>query len=580
MPQTAFKAFPMRTDKEKRDGYLARLSRLKAERSTWITHWSDLGRHILPRAARFFISDRNRTSRDRYGAILDNTARRAVRVLSAGLMAGMTSPARPWFRLTTEDPDLRESHDIRMWLDEVVERMQSVFAKSNVYRVLPQMYEELGTFGTSCILVLSDAETIIHCYPITVGEFCLQQDYQGRIVAIYREFQRTVGEVVKEFGFENCSTHVKQAFDNRQLESDVNLLHVIEPRADQERNLSSRAAVDMPWRSVYIETSGEDDNILRESGFERMRVLAPRWQVNGGDVYGISPGMDALGDIRQLQQEQLRKSQGIDYKSKPPLQVPTQIKDRHHDMLPGGSIYYEPGAVIPFDQNVPHGGVRTAFEVQLELDHLLADIQDVRVRIQQAFYQDMFLMLATRGPDGRMTATEVVERHEEKLLMIGPVLEQMHNELLDPLIDITFHEMLQAGVVPPPPNELLGAELSVEFVSILAQAQRAVGITSVQQFMADVMAVAQQRPEVLDKVNLDEWVERTAQMRGVDTALLVDDEAVRALREARAQAEAAREQVEMAQGQASAIKDLSAAVPQDQGAALDDVLRGVTGAGV
>lgn len=565
----------MRNPQEKRDAYLSRLSWLKAQRSTWINHWSDLGRHILPRSARFFTSDRNRTGRERYGSILDNTATRAVRVLSAGMMAGMTSPARPWFRLTTQDVELRESHEVRLWTDEATVRMQSVFQKSNTYRALNNIYEDLGVFGTSCTLVLSDFDTVIRHYPLTIGEYCLEQDYQGRVTTVYREFQRTVVEVVKEFGYKNCSDAVQHSFDNRQLESPVELLHVVEPRADQERNLTSPRAEDMPWISIHIEIAGNSNKILREKGFRRMRILAPRWQVSGGDVYGISPGMEALGDIRQLQQEQLRKSQAIDYKTKPPLQVPLSMQGRDRDALPGGVNYYEPGAIFPFDQVTPHGGVRTAFEVTLELDHLLADIVDVRNRVDRAFYVDLFLLLASRDPS-RMTATEVLERQEEKLLMIGPVIERMSNELLEPLIDITFQEMLEVGALPPPPEELLGRELEVQFISILAQAQRQVGISGIQQWVSDQIAVAAVRPDVLDNVNFDEWSRSGADMRGVPADHVVDKESVQQMREARAEAEAVREQSALMKETAGTAKDLAGA-QVDQNTVLDEVMSDLAG---
>lgn len=563
------KPYPMGTAHQKRDAYLKRYSRLDADRSSWITHWSDVGRHILPRVARFFSTDRNRGGRERYGSILDNTATRAARVLSAGLMAGMTSPARPWFRLTTQDPALRDIHSVQVWLDMVKDRMQAVFGRSNVYRSLQQTYDELGVFGTSAMLVLSDRETVIRIYPLTVGEYCLQQDYQGRIVSVYREYERTVGEVVKEFGYDNCSNRVQQQFDRREHESTVKILHVIEPRADQERFPNSKRADHMPWASIHMELDGETDTILRESGFRRMRVLAPRWQVHGGDVYGVSPGMEALGDIRQLQQEQLRKSQAIDYKVRPPLQVPQSVKDRERDSLPGGVSLYEPGGTLPFDQTTPHGGIRSAFQVDLQLDHLLVDIQDVRMRIKQSFFEDLFLMLS-HADNGRMTATEVLERQEEKLLMIGPVVERMTNELLEPLIDITFQEMLEVGALPPPPEELLGHELSVEFVSILAQAQRAVGVTSVQRFVSDALSVSEARPDVLDNINFDEWLRRTAHMRGVEASMLVDEASVLELRQARARAQAAQEQTVMAREQASTVKDLAQS-PVNEGNALAEL---------
>jgi hypothetical protein len=288
--------------------------------------------------------------------------------------------------------------------------------------------------------------------------------------------------------------------------------------------------------------------------------------------------MEALGDIRQLQQEQLRKGQAIDYKTKPPLQVPTSMKDRDVESYPGGMSYYEPGQLLPFDQVTPTGGIRSAFEVNLELDHLLMDIQDVRGRIQRAFYEDLFLMLANAGNHSRMTATEVAERHEEKLLMLGPVLERLHNELLQPLIDLTFDEMLRGGLIPPPPEQLYGMDLTVEFVSILAQAQRAIGTNSVDRFMGNIMQIAQVRPDVLDKVNFDKWVDSYSQMLGVDTELLVDDEAVSALRNARGKAQAAEQQAALMQQQARSARDLAAA-PTNQQNALTDVMSQLTGYG-
>mgnify|MGYP003704295815 CR=1 FL=1 len=185
----------------------------------------------------------------------------------------------------------------------------------------------------------------------------------------------------------------------------------------------------------------------------------PRWAVSGGDIYGNSPGMEALGDIKQLQHEQLRKAQGIDYQTNPPLQVPTSMKNRDVERLPGGVTYV--------DFAGGSQGVKTAFEVNLNLQYLLQDIQDVRQRVQGSFYADLFLMLANQA-DARMTATEVAERHEEKLLMLGPVLERLQNELLDPLIEFTFDAIMESGMMPPPPYTVPNSIPGVEALSELS----------------------------------------------------------------------------------------------------------------
>lgn len=562
--------------RDRREAFIARHGALKTDRSSWVTHWTDISKHILPRNGRFFSSDRNRTGADRYNKIYDNTATRALRTLGAGMQAGATNPGRPWFRLTTADPDLSKFHPVRAWLDDCVERMQRVFSKSNTYRALHQMYEELGAFGTAVSIVLPDFNNTIHHYPVVCGEYALQQDYQGNVIGLYREFEKTVGETVKEFGLKNCSVSVQDQWKQRQLENTVKILHVVEPREDQERDPDNPSSKHMPFKSVYMElNSNEEDKLLRESGFRRFPVLAPRWSVAGGDVYGTSPGMEALGDVRQLQQEQLRKGQGIDYMVRPPLQVPSQLKDRESEMFPGGLNYVDPGTMLPFDQVTANGGVRPAFEVGIDLNHLLADIQDVRERIRSSFYADLFLMLSMAGPNTRMTATEVAERHEEKLLALGPVLERLHNEMLQPLIDITFDAMVEANMLPPAPDELAGADLNIEFVSILAQAQRAVGSNSVDRFMGNVMQISQIRPEILDKVNFDNYADQYGEMLGIDTDLIVPDADVQALRNARAQAEAAQAQMQMAQQQAAAAKDMGAVKTDERNPVADALSSGV-----
>lgn len=513
-----------------RDKLFTRWGHLKTERATWWAHWQEITNYLLPRSGRYFVQDRDKGWR-RHNNIYDNTGTRALRVLGAGMMAGATSPARPWFRLGTADPDLNNYQPVKLWLADVTQRMQGVFQRSNTYRTLHQMYEELGAFGTAASIVLPDYQNVIHHYPVTIGEYAIAQDYQGKVCTIYREFEKTVGEIVKEYGYNNCSTVVKNMYDRGSLDQWIRLIQAIEPRAD--RDIRKKDAKNMAWGSYTFEVGGNPHQFLRESGFKDFPALVPRWATAGGDIYGNSPGMEVLGDVKQLQHEQLRKAQVIDYQTKPPLQVPTNMKNRDVESLPGGITFYDGQTA----------GIKTAFEVNLDLNHLLMDIQDVRERVRGGFYADLFLMLAN-ATDTRMTATEVAERHEEKLLMLGPVLERLHNELLDPMIDMTFQRMIEGGLVPPPPQELQGMELSVEFVSMLAQAQRAIGTNSVDRYVANLGAVAQFKPEVLDKFDSDAWADVYSDMLGVDPKLIIASDKVAVVRQARAKAQTAQAQME------------------------------------
>ena len=547
-----------------RDRLFTRWGQLKSERASWYAHWQELTSYILPRNGRYFVQDRNRGYR-RHNNIYDNTGTRALRTLGAGMMSGATSPARQWFRLATPDPELNSFTPVKLWLDDVTKRMQRVFQKSNTYRSLHQMYEELGTFGTSASIMLPDFQDVIHHYPLTCGEYCISTDAKGRVCTLYREFDMTVSQMVKEFGLENCSVSVQNMYRTGSLDQWVPVIHAIEPRAD--RDIGKRDSKNMPFGSWYFEVGGEDGQFLRESGFMQFPALCPRWSVVGGDIYGNSPGMEALGDIKQLQHEQLRKAQAIDYQTKPPLQVPASMKNRDVETLPGGVSYYDGQS----------NGIKTAFEVNLNLQYLLNDIVDCRERVRGSFYADLFLMLANT-PNTRMTATEVAERHEEKLLMLGPVLERLHNELLSPLVDITFTRMVAAGALPPAPQELQGMDLNVEFVSMLAQAQRAIGTNAVDRFVGNLGAIARMKPDILDKFDQDQWADVYADMLGVDPSLIIADKEVAVLRDARNQAMAAKEQAAAMQQTSQSVKNMAQA-PTGQQNALTDVMNMFSGYG-
>ena len=497
--------------------------------------------------------------------LVDATGILAMRTLAAGLQGGLTSPARPWFRLATSDQELMKVAAVKLWLNDVTSLMHTVFQKSNTYRALHSMYEELGTFGTAASIVVPDFQNIIHHYPLTTGEYCIATDFKGDVTTLYREFQKTVHELVGEFGIDRVSPNVKALYERGTLDAWITVIHCIEPRTDRDPTKSDN--LNMAWKSVYFEVGSDPGKCLRESGFKRFPALCPRWATAGGDIYGNSPGMEALGDIKQLQHEQLRKAQGIDYKTRPPLQVPTGMKNRDVEMLPGGISYV--------DMASPNGGIKTAFEVNIDLSHLLMDIQDVRQRIEGSFYADLFLMLANQT-DTRMTATEVAERHEEKLLMLGPVLERLQNELLDPLIEMTFDQIMEAGIAPPPPEELQGHEINVELVSMLAQAQRAVGTNSIDRFVGNLGAVAQFKPEVLDKFDADKWADIYSESLGLDPNIMVPADQVEALRAQRAKAAQAAQQSAMLNQGADTAQKLGS-VDTSKQSALTDVTKAFSG---
>lgn len=549
---------------------LKRLGLMKSERVSWVPQWMESSNYTLPRSGRFFIQDRNRGSK-RYNNIYDNTATRALRVLQAGLMGGATSPARPWFRYGVSDPDLAKSPAVKEWCAIATQMTLDVFAKSNTYRMLQSIYQETGLFGTGCSIFMDDFKNVINHYNSTCGEYMIAQDYRGQVDTVVREFEKPVMALVGEFGYKNCSMNVQQAYDRGNYDQWFPVIHIIAPRTD--RDPTKFDAKNMAWKSNYFEPSESGtDKMLRSGGSKTFKALCPRWDIVGGDIYGSTcPGMESLGDNKQLQHQQLRKGQGIDYQTQPPLQGPTSMKNQPSSRFPGGFAFH--------DSSGPGGGIRTQFETNLNLQYLLDDIKDVRNRIENAYYTDLFLMLSQDASDNdeRMTATQVGEMHEEKLLMLGPVLERMHNELFSPLVEMTFTRMLEAKILPPPPPELHGANLNVEFVSMLAQAQRAVETNSVDRFVTSMGTLVQIGvTSVVDKFDSDKWADKYSDLLGIDPDLIVGDDKVAMIRQQRAKRQQQAQAGAAAEQNSKTAKNLAQA-PTTGGNALTDVTSNFSG---
>lgn len=526
-----------------------RFGNLDVDYQTWEPHYRELTERFLPRNGRYITTDRNKGNK-RHNKIYDNTGTRAVRIGRAGMLAGASSPSRPWFALEFADPDLNKRHEVQAWTVAVRDLMLRVMAGSNVYGALDSSYGELFVFGTSCTLVRPNFDTVINCYPITCGQYRFAAGELGTVDTCFREFDMTVAQLIKEFGFNKLSDHVQSLAKNHQLDQWVTVRHAVEPRED--RDLTMRDNRNMPWRSVYWEVGQTElvRDVLSISGFEQFPILAPRWDLAGGDVYGNGPGMESLGDTKSLQHQQLRKGQGIDYMVKPPLNVPNSMKNDEINTLPNGVNFYEPGT----GQGAQ---ITSAWNVNLQLEHLLGDIQDIRERINSSFFADLFLMIATA--DHRMTAFEVARRHEEKLLMLGPVLDRVHNELLRPLVDLVFQHMNNAGLIPPPPPALQGKQIKVEFISMLAQAQKAVQTQSHDRLHVKVAELRELKPDVVDKFDADTALDDYARMLGTDPGMIIPTEDVLDIREGRRQAEEAAAQAQAMEVQAGSAKDLAQA---------------------
>lgn len=544
----------MSEDLKLRQRILTRWGTLKKEREPYMTQWLEISEHITPSRGRFLIGKNRNESRSRWNRIVDSSAVRAANILAAGLMSGMTDPSSQWFALTTGTPNLDEAQAVKVWLDQVQRIMEMAFTRTNTYQALHQGWRDVGTYGVMAMVIAEDDREVFHCYPLSVGEYAIGMDDRGVPDTLYRRFTMTAAQLVARFGRSKLSADVLRNFDAGQVDHEYKLIHAIEPRFD--RQYGKRDSRNMPWRSVIIQidSDGTKDGILEESGFNEFPCVVGRWGASASDVYSEeSPGMVALGDVRQLQHEQKQKGNSIDYIVNPPLIMPTAARDNEDDFEPGGRIY--------LDAPAQKDAVQSAWQVQMDINALRQDIAEVQQRINQAFSVDMFLMLSGQQM-GKMTATEVAERHEEKLMMLGPVLSRLNNEVLKPLIERTFSILYRAGQLPPAPPELAGVELSIEYTSMLARSQRAIRANSLDQFLQRIGQVAQFDPNVLAKIDSFRIVDEYADYLSVAPSVVVPTEQAQQKIEAQQQAQQQAQQAEQMQQAADAVSKLGR-VPAD-----------------
>lgn len=513
------------------------LSQLKAERLSFEPHWRELSDFTRPRSTRFTASEVNRGDR-RNSKIIDPAAVMAARTLSSGMMSGITSPARPWFRLATPDRDLMDYGPVKLWLETVEQRMNEVFNRSNLYQSLPLMYEDLGTFATGAMAVVADPQRVIRTVPFPTGSFYIANGADLSVDTAVREFSMTVRQVITEFGMDAVSDTVKSQWNSGQYGQWVNVVHAVYPNLD--RQTGKLEAKHKAYKSVYYEANSTDDKLLRESGYDEFPIMAPRWEVNGEDVYGSScPGMVALGSVKALQLLQRRKAQMIDKITNPPLQAPASIKSQRISTIPGG-INYLPMADV-------NNQIKPLFQIPANgTNGLLEDIQDTRQIIDHAYFVDLFRMMQTVNTRS-MPVEAVAEMREEKLLMLGPVLQRLDSELLDKLINRTFSVMAENNLLPVPPDEMQGMQLKVEYISVMAQAQKAIGVSSIERFIGFTSGIGQFSPDALDKINVDETIDAYAASIGVPPSVVATNEQVAQIREQRAQQQAMAQQMQMAQ---------------------------------
>lgn len=512
----------------------------------WREHHRDIVRYIQPRRGRFLPTDRIRAGQRQDGDINNNVATDASDTLRAGLMSGVTSSARPWFRLSTHNPQLNEVDTVKAWLAAAERVTQTVISKSSFYLRIEELYGDVGDFGTAAFYIEPDDDEYIRCYVFPVGSYFVANGPKGVVDTIARDTSMTCDELVRKFGVEKCCVAVQLAYKRGDLYLDFDLIHLIVPNTGFIPGAIGTKG--KKWLSLWYEQARRvDEGFLHEAGYDYFPVMVPRWQVTGVDVYGSSPGMKALGDVRALQHLEEQAMGVVDKTVNPPMNVPSVMKGQQASLLPGA-------------ENYTRGNEKMEPAITIHpqaLPNVQAKIGEHENRIRTAYHADLFRLLEMAGQQGQMTAYEVAQRIQEKMQLLGPAYERLEEELLDPALDAIMHICLEWFLYPPLPPELQGQEIKVEYTSIVAQAQKAAGIGAIEQLLKTVGELAGVDHDILDLVDFDAAVREIGDKLGVTPKLLRDPDIVAQMRAQKAAVLAQQQQQQQEMAQVQGAKTLS-----------------------
>lgn len=517
-----------------KDIALRKLRILKDDRSSWEQQWKDIAKYCLPYAGRFAgdkMNDGSKKGQD----IMDSFPGRCISNLAAFLFTGLSSPSRPWFRLRISNADMQDDAQVKEWLEIAEQRMYQAFLRSNFYLEIHRLYVELPTFGSTCMYIESDTESFLRCKTFTIGQFYIAQNDKGVVDTCLRVVPMTARQVALSFGEDKVPSHMQAALKNDTVDT-FDVLHAVFPNPKyDETKVDSQS---MPFVSIYLDLSVESDPPLRVAYYAEFPYMTPRWIVTGQNSYGQSPGFDALSEIRQLQVERQTRLDVVQKIADPPLLVPASFTEQ--------TIKTFPGALNPEPVGGGQNSVRPLYEINWNIAAVINEMQESHNAIASLFFNDLILMV----DEGRnKTATEVLETKQEKMLMLGPIVERLQSELLGPIIDRVFSLLGRQGVLPPTdslPPEVQGAPIQVDYISPLAQAQQKTGIDAINAAVAFATQCAALDVSALDRIDLSEAVQTFATLAGVPANLIRPDDVVQAMRQQRQQAQVEQQQREEA----------------------------------
>lgn len=518
--------------------------KLKSNRVNWDSHWRDIAEFVIPNKDNVYQFDRA-PGEKKFNEIYDSTAIHSNELLGSALHGMLSNPTNIFFGLTTGNTQLDKNDEVRKWLQECVRRMHQILNNSNFQTEIHEVYLDIGSFGTGALFIDEDDTDYIRFLSHPIYQMYIDENYKGVVDTVVRCFKKPMKDILDEFGAEPFANDPMAQAMMSDPHKEYEIIHSV--GANTEYNPYGSVVDNKPYYSCYV--LKDKKIVLREKGYNTFPYAIPRWTKISGEKYGRSPAMKCLPDIKMINQMMkvtIRSAQKV---VDPPLMAPDDGTMGPIRTAPGAINYYRAGTS---DRIEPlQTGARIDFGFQI--------MEDVRTRIRSAFFIDQLQL--REGP--QMTATEVMQRTEEQLRLLGPILGRQHNELLKPLIDRIFDILYRRGQLPQAPQALAGMKLEVQYSSMIARAQKTSELESLNRMFQIAAPIFQVDQTVTDNFNPDAAFRYIANVLSVPYELLRDDKDVKKLREGRAQA-AQQAQDQMAQSHEMEMMSKAAPIIQGQ----------------
>lgn len=513
--------------------------RAKTDRLVVENSWSDYAYYGFPRKRD--IQYKETEGEKQPTDVYDDTAIQSNLILAAGLSGYMTNSAQRWFEMRARNVGLMEDKEVRSFFADSADVMYSTYASSNFYQQSHEMYLDMGIFGPGCLYEEKDETDDIRFYARSPKEIYFMENDKEVVDMVYRSFDMTAYKAYRFFGKDKCGDQIRKCVEEQKDYNKVyEFVHYVCPRIIRVSGKTD--AGNKPFASYWV--SLVDKKVCKEGGYDEFPFFIPRFYKTSGRAYGESPMSTTYSNAAMI-----NKMLELYYKGGELALWPAWLAE-HDSMM--GTLDMRSGAMNYQRAPLSQGAQVQPLQPKSQFDVGLDFINRIEEKIKRAFFVDLFLMMSQLADN--KTATEVIERSQERMLILGPVLGRLETEYLNKVTHRTFNILARRGKLPPMPDKLRGQSYDVIYISPLAKAQRAVQARDITTYLTIIGQMAQMAPDILDNINFDKTADKLSKIYSVDPDIINTPEDMDVIRKLRSDQQAMAQKMAMGQSMANMMK--------------------------